>query len=233
MGITLDKVVPWGRSFEEYVRMFDLTPADLQKKILGCGDGPASFNVEMHRQGRRVTSVDPVYRFSAQQIAERVSETSEVILGQLRASREDFVWDTVSSAEELRELRMSAMNAFLADFSCGKREERYIAGELPALPFADRQFDLALCSHLLFLYSDQLSATFHQSAVAELCRIAGEARIFPLVTLSGARSPHIDIVISHIEACGGHASIQKVPYEFQRGGNEMLIIRGDEAKMEE
>jgi hypothetical protein len=43
VAFTLDKVVPWGRSFDEYVRMFDLTPADLGKRILGCGDGPASF----------------------------------------------------------------------------------------------------------------------------------------------------------------------------------------------
>jgi hypothetical protein len=44
MPFTLDQIVPWGRSFDEYVRMFSLTPDDLDKNILGCGDGPASFN---------------------------------------------------------------------------------------------------------------------------------------------------------------------------------------------
>lgn len=227
MAFTLDKVVPWGRSFEEYVRMFNLTPADLQKNILGCGDGPASFNAEMHRQGRRVTSLDPIYRFSAQKIAERIAETREVIVEQLKASRDDYVWGTIGSPEELGKLRMSAMQTFLTDFPCGKQEGRYIPGELPALPLADRQFDLALCSHLLFLYSEQLSPEFHHAAVAELCRVAGEVRIFPLVTLAGSWSPHVDQVISQVETSGGRTSIEKVPYEFQRGGNKMLIIRGE------
>jgi len=225
MAISLDRVVPWGRSFEEYVRMFDLSPADLQRKILGCGDGPASFNAEMHRQGRRVTSLDPIYRFSAKQIAERIAETREVILEQLGASREAYVWDTVGSPEELGELRMSAMQTFLADYPGGRREARYVAGELPALPFADGEFDLALCSHLLFLYSEQLSPAFHQAAVAELLRVAREVRIFPLVTLTGSRSPHLSQVIPLVEAAGGQATVVRVPYEFQRGGDEMLLLR--------
>jgi len=40
MGFTLAKVVPWGRSYDEYIRMFSLTEADLGLRILGCGDGP-------------------------------------------------------------------------------------------------------------------------------------------------------------------------------------------------
>jgi hypothetical protein len=36
MGISLDQVVPWGRSLDEYRRMFDLTPAEMEGPILGC-----------------------------------------------------------------------------------------------------------------------------------------------------------------------------------------------------
>jgi hypothetical protein len=32
---TLDHVVPWGRSFDEYRRMFALTSEDLDRRILG------------------------------------------------------------------------------------------------------------------------------------------------------------------------------------------------------
>ena len=39
---TLDKVVPWGRSFDEYRRMFALTEIDLRRTIVGCGDGPGT-----------------------------------------------------------------------------------------------------------------------------------------------------------------------------------------------
>ncbi|MEJ2690734.1 MAG: SAM-dependent methyltransferase, partial [Deltaproteobacteria bacterium] len=53
MSFTLEKVVPWGRSFAEYAAMFALSKADLQGRILGCGDGPASFNASLSRQGGR------------------------------------------------------------------------------------------------------------------------------------------------------------------------------------
>lgn len=39
MAFTLDKVVPWGRSYDEYVAMFALSSDDLRRRILGCGDG--------------------------------------------------------------------------------------------------------------------------------------------------------------------------------------------------
>lgn len=51
VGFRLDKVVPWGRSFEEYVAMFNLTKEDLGRRILGCGDGPAGFNAELTKRG--------------------------------------------------------------------------------------------------------------------------------------------------------------------------------------
>jgi hypothetical protein len=47
----LKEIVPWGRTLAEYQLMFDLSEVDLKSKILGCGDGPASFNTEMTAQG--------------------------------------------------------------------------------------------------------------------------------------------------------------------------------------
>lgn len=54
MTIIYPSIKPWGRSFEEYVRMFSLTPADLKRKILGCGEGPASFNAELAERGGKL-----------------------------------------------------------------------------------------------------------------------------------------------------------------------------------
>jgi hypothetical protein len=45
---------------------------------------------------------------------------------------------------------MAAMQTFLADYEQGKAEGRYVAGEVPYLPFKYGSFDLALCSHFLF-----------------------------------------------------------------------------------
>jgi len=225
MSFTLENVVPWGRSFEEYVSMFKLTSEDLQKKILGCGDGPASFNSKMNMTGQPIISIDPIYQFSAQEIEVRISETYKEILGQLEQNKKDYIWSTIKSSEELGKIRMTAMTDFLADFTLGKTEGRYIQGELPVLPFEENQFDLALCSHLLFLYSKQLSYDFHKQAISEMCRVAKEIRIFPLVTLAGDKSFYIKDIESHLKNQGHKVTIEPVHYEFQRGGNEMMKIQ--------
>ena len=60
-------------------------------------------------------------------------------------------------------------------------------GALPDLPFDDGAFDLALSSHLLFLYSEQFDLGFHVRALEEMLRVAAEVRVFPL--LQGGRLP--------------------------------------------
>ena len=174
---TLDQVVPWGRSFEEYRRMFALTDADLQSRILGCADGPASFNAEATRRATRVVSFDPLYRYDVHQIRERIAATCDQVLEQTRQNAGEFVWDVISSVEQLCAVRMAAMEAFLDDYDAGRQQGRYVEAELPTLPFPDLSFDLAVCSHFLFLYTTQLTEAFHQAAVIELCRVAREVRI--------------------------------------------------------
>ena len=222
MPFQLDNVIPWGRSLDEYAAMFALSDAELDCKILGCADGPASFNAEMTALGRSVISVDPIYRFSAAEIRARIDRTYETVMRQLLSNLDEFVWTRIPSPEALGEMRLEAMGKFLADFPQGKQEGRYWDGELPSLPFADKQFDLVLCSHFLFLYSEQLSAEFHFRAIDELLRVGREVRVFPLLTLARERSPHLDAVCEHVRHSGRNCEIQSVDYEFQRGGNQML-----------
>jgi hypothetical protein len=221
---TLDNVVPWGRSYDEYCRMFALTPADLRLRILGCGDGPASFNAICTKRGTRVVSCDPLYAFDKQQIRRRVEETAEEILEQTRRNRDEFVWTEIKSVEHLGHIRMDAMEQFLTDYDAGKSENRYVEAALPQLPFPDQSFDLALCSHFLFLYTDQLGEAFHGVSIRELARVAREVRIFPLLALGGVRSPLVSSVTAVLQSAGYEVTLQPVPYEFQRGGNEMMKI---------
>lgn len=130
--------------------MFSLTPADLKRKIMGCGDGPASFNAELTERGGNVTSIDPIYSFSSDRIRQWISETCDYVIDQIWKNKEKFVWQEIGSVEELARLRMSAMTKFLEDFPKGIMQKRYLAGELPSLPFGDKEFDLALCSHFYF-----------------------------------------------------------------------------------
>src|SRR5262245_22660127 len=110
---TLDQVVPWGRSFAEYRQMFALTDAELALRILGCADGPASFNAEATRHGAAVISCDPIYRYDVDQLRSRIAATHDEILDQTRRNADEFVWTTIHSVDALGQARMAAMNAFL------------------------------------------------------------------------------------------------------------------------
>ncbi len=224
MGLKLDRVIPWGRSMEEYVRMFNLTPRDLQLKILDCAGGPASFNTTMTRQGYSVISCDPVYQFTACEITRRIQEVYPVVIEGVQVDQNSFVWRDINSPTHLGQVRMAAMNQFLEDFPQGLQEGRYVTAELPTLPFSQDQFDLALCSHFLFTYSEQLSEAFHLDAIAELCRVATEVRIFPLLNLAGEPSPHLQPIISQLNRRGYQLEIKMVGYEFQPGGNQLLQL---------
>ena len=52
-------IIPWGRSFDEYLDMFNLSKEDMTRDIVGIGDGPASFNFRMSQRGTPIVSVDP------------------------------------------------------------------------------------------------------------------------------------------------------------------------------
>jgi hypothetical protein len=222
---TLDQVVPWGRSFDEYRSMFALSDEDLTLKIVGCGDGPASFNAVATRHGARVISCDPIYRYGVGQLRQRIAATYDEILKQTRQNANEFVWTTIRSPDELGQTRMVAMNAFLDDYEAGKLEGRYIAAELPNLPFGHETFDLALSSHLLFLYTAQLGEVFHRTGIREMCRVAKEVRIFPLLALGGDPSFLVEPLALELREQGASVSIENVPYEFQRGGDKMMRIR--------
>src|SRR5689334_22116501 len=145
--------------------MFALSSDDLHGRILGCADGPASFNAEATAAGLSVVSCDPLYRFSADEIRQRISETSDIIIEQTRRNQDEFLWTSIRSIKELQQLRMASMERFLADYEVGKQEGRYVDAGLPHLAFEDCAFDLALCSHFLFLYSEQFSEDFHIAAL--------------------------------------------------------------------
>ena len=226
MGFTLDKIVPWGRSYDEYIAMFGLKESDQRLRILSCGDGPAGFNAEFTRRTGAIVSIDPIYAFNTKQIQDRISKIYETVMAQMRENHADYVWTSISSVEELGRIRLSAMNSFLSDYEIGKMQGRYIAGELLLLPFGNSTFDLALSSHFLFLYNAQLSLEFHLEAITEMLRVANEVRVFPLLTLDGRKSSYLKAVTQSFENRGGFVvEIHCVPYEFQQGGNEMLLIR--------
>ena len=224
----LESVVPWGRSLSEYTSIFSLSDKDLTKKILGCGDGPASFNAELTQIGGKVTSADPTYCFTAEELQSRINEVYEEIIPKVQANKDSFIWESISSVEELGHIRMAAMQTFIPDFTKGKKEGRYLNASLPHLPFNDNEFELALCSHYLFLYSEQVSLSEHIKSLMELTRVAREVRIYPLVALNGELSPHLTPAIEKLNALGYKTERANVAYQFQKGATQMLVIKNQE-----
>ena len=221
----LQDIVPWGRSFEEYRDMFLLTDADLQKAVLGCGDGPAAFNAQLTKVGGNVISADPIYRFSTREIHSRVRGVCPEIVREVSKNFDDYIWESIHDINHLVQVRMEAMARFFDDYEKGKQAGRYINASLPELPFGDNAFDIALCSHYLFLYSDHVSLEQHILSMKELCRVAHEVRVYPLVTLDGSRSQHVSPIIESLAVDGVDVSFQKVRYRFQKGADEMLVVK--------
>lgn len=224
MVFKFDQIVPWGRSLKEYSKFFNLSENDLNKKIISVGDGPCSFNSEITKMGKYCVSFDPIYKFTKQQIQNRIDETYKLVQQETIENFNNFIWKEYKNPEELFKIRLSSMAIFLEDFEKGKMENRYITGELPHLPFQNNEFDLAICSHFLFLYTEQFSLENHIKSIIEILRVANEFRIFPILDFDAKKSEHLNPVISEMKGKGFDCSIEKVNYEFQKGGNEMLKI---------
>ena len=226
MPFKYESIVPWGRSYQEYIDMFNLTIEDLNRSILGCRDGPSSFNSIKNKNGRKAVSIDPLYQFTKDEIKKRINDTYSNVINQTRDNQDKFIWTNIRNIDELVRLRMSAMEEFLKDYDKGKAAKRYVFAELPKLPFKDDQFDLALSAHFLLFYSDNLTLDFHKQAIDEMLRVAKEVRIFPLVDVNAERLPYVEDIIGYLRGLGRKVAEEQVKYEFQKGGNTMLKVFG-------
>ncbi len=120
MAFTLDTFVPLGRSLEEYRRMFAMTDLDCRRRILGCADGPASFNAELAAADGSVVSCDPLYDFSADEIRQQIQRTLPDIIEQTQQNADTFVWSTeIPDVDALAARRMAAMDRFLMTTKSG------------------------------------------------------------------------------------------------------------------
>lgn len=220
----LDGIVPWGRRLDEYSAFFALKDILPRARILDIGGGPSSFACEAAQLGFDVHAVDPIYACEGRVIRERFDATAPAMRTGLWSAAYRFKWKYYGSEEQIYRRRLEALNLFLGDFE-GAGRERYLSGALPDLPFGDRAFDLALISHLLFLYGDELDGDFHILALREAMRVADEVRVFPLVNLDGRPSSHLPDVMRALADDGFEVGTELVDFEFQLGATRMLRVR--------
>ena len=212
------------RSFAEYQAMFDLSGRDLTGSILDCCAGGSSFAAETSALAARVVAVDPVYALAPAQLESHVRAALPNGDRIIDEHPDRFEWGWYGTPANRLRLRTAAAEAFLADLHA--RPGRYLAGALPHLPLASASFDLVLCSHLLFTWSDRLGEDWHREALAELVRVARrEVRVFPVV-VQGTAEPvaFLDALRDGVHAAGHRSELREVPYRFQRGARHMLVI---------
>ncbi|TLF80827.1 methyltransferase domain-containing protein [Nocardia cyriacigeorgica] len=217
------------RSSAEYRAMFALTDTDLTRRILDCPSGGAAFTADVCDGGGDVTACDIAYfdRTPGELGALAMTEADRGS-DYVRAHREQYRWTFFVDPADHRRSRTTSAQRFAADIR--RNPHRYIAGTLPTLPFDDDSFDLALSSHLLFSYADDLDYAFHLAAIRELMRVThDEVRIFPLVAV-GSSQPYarLNELIAELGTHGIAGSVVDSRYEFQVGGHRMLVCRKTE-----
>ncbi|GAB2634503.1 class I SAM-dependent methyltransferase [Kribbella swartbergensis] len=208
------------RSYAEYEAMFDLT--ELPESVLDCCAGGASFTAEAAARGVDAIAADPAYELEPAELVDTVRRSLPATAGIVDEHAGSFVWHWYGTPERKDQYRIEAADRFLRDVATAP--ERYVAAGLPDLPFGDRRFELVLCSHLLFTWADKYDRDWHLAALRELIRVSNhEVRIFPTVMQgAGEPVPYLQELLDALEDVTWE--IRKVPYEFQAGADEMLVI---------
>lgn len=204
--------------------MFELHEESLPASILDCGAGPSSFCPVACERGVQVVAVDPLYRYSAEEIEERFRTVTPRILSMMEENEDQFVFDRFESPEDVVEGRHQSMQRFLDDYTDVEVDGRYRGESIEDVEFDDGEFQLALSSHFLFLYGELLSTDFHLRSVREILRVADEFRVFPLTNLQAESSSHVKPVKEQLTSEGYEFDVRDVDYEFQKNSNQMLII---------
>lgn len=226
MSLEFSHVAFSGSSFREYELFFNLDPGELKgKRILDCPSGAASFAADAKRAGIDVVAVDPLFDKSIDQLRTRGTADIDHVSESYREKQDMLYWEVFPGPEALEVQRRESLNLFCEDFVQGQEQGRYLASSLPKLPFGDREFDLVLSGHLLFLYSAYLDYDFHLNAIRELLRVSkDEVRIYPIKGWDTLEYPEMGRLRSELKSdC---SSIEVVPCRLRliRGFEEFLSL---------
>lgn len=212
------------RSFDEYRAMFVVTEQDLHGAVLDCPGGGSSFTAFAASAGADAIAADPAYATPAAELVGLVVAETQRGSAWAAAGGDRYKWDYYNDVDGHQRIRQASAEVFAADLLA--HSYRYVCAALPMLPFPDRRFDLVLSSHLLFTYADRLDADFHLMALLEMHRVSrGEVRVFPLLDNAGNRTDELlERLRSELANRRIDTEVRHTDYEFQRGGNQMLVL---------
>lgn len=215
-----------GRSYHEYLKMFSLREEELKDiRILDCAAGASSFTPHLLKQGYDSTAVDILYGRSVEETREQCVNDFNTLLEMHSGLDHKVDWNFFQDPEDMVQQRITVYEEFIDSYAHYKNI-KYVKAALPELPFDDNSFDLVLSSHLLFLYEDRLGYEFHQDTIKEMLRITSdEIRIYPIIKLhsENIKSSFLPRLMDELRDKADF-KVEKVNYQFRKGGNEMLKI---------
>ena len=216
-----DVIPGWIHGLEEYEQMFDLQPEDYEKRILDFPASISSFNAQIHKKSPHVTSADAIYSKTSKEIREYAQTRFQMYQNYLIQHADDLLQKGADSLALIFDMWKTNKERFLADYEKGLEARRYQSVIMPSLPYETHQFDLALCSDYVFNRYAQNDCR-PQDVVLELCRVAQEVRIFPLLTETGKVSEWLGPIMLELQQNNYGIEVREVSFENLKGGNAMM-----------
>jgi hypothetical protein len=215
-------------TYNDYKVMFDLDSSMLNRKILEFPGGFSSFHATAHEQSETVVSLDPLYDLDQAMLSNVIQQQSHLWQTHIHDTQENPEAHAIAKEKYAR--FEHACHLFLKDYLSSIGQQRYLPWETDKkLPFEDHSFQLALCSHWLFKQSFSLQQTI--DFIDEMCRVAGEVRIFPLLT-EKFESPHyLGHLMANFQARGYQISCVAIDFEKNEKGSAMLSIISPHCKL--
>jgi Methyltransferase domain len=210
----------WIYDFSDYQQMYDLTESDLSKAIFDFSAGIASFNAEATRRGMQVISADSSYDLSPEKMKIYAQHFLQDMVSQLKEYPNRL--RDKSDMTRVIDLWKKTEETFLQDYAVNQAQHRYCKIQLPKMPYKTHQFDLVLCTD--FIFHHLLSSEDIAFIVKELCRVATEVRIFPLLDNQGKTSEELGPLMLMLQQKNYGVEVREVPYKTLKGGNAMLRI---------
>jgi hypothetical protein len=221
----------WIYGKEDYEQMFSISPSDLNKKILDYPGNLSSFNAEMYQEGHDIVSGDLAYNTLPKEIGDHVDHAFAAHLKDLKASATRLKNQTDVHYNEIIASWQKRKHIFLNDYPCGFNAKRYQFMQMPDLPFDDHHFELALCSDLIF-HTQLLKNNAMNHCVSELCRVAEEVRIFPLLNEAGKISDALGPIMLLLQQQNFGVEVKEVAFDKIKGSNAMLRVWAKECCVE-
>jgi hypothetical protein len=222
MKNTITPLIPcWVHSLSDYRRMFDLQDQDLKRATLDYPASVSSFNAEMHALGfNQIVSADPQYDLKPLDMSKYVDQIIQQLAAQLNKYTNRIQPEKGKTLEDILNAWNYYAKLFASDYSVGKTQGRYQLAHLPRLPFEDFQFELALCPDLLL----RETHASPDQVMIELCRVAHEVRIFPLLDEHGEISSTLGPAMLALQNKNYGIEVREVPYKLLKGNNAMLRV---------